>query len=78
MRFSQLAKLFRQKLIRESLVVSVAYLAAARIGLTTAFTAQQVTLVWPPTGIALAVLMLVGPDLWPGILFGAFVDVVAM
>lgn len=73
MRFSQLAKLFRQKLIRESLVVSVAYLAAARIGLTTAFTAQQVTLVWPPTGIALAVLMLVGPDLWPGILFGAFV-----
>jgi len=72
MRFPQLAKLFRQKLIRESLAVGLVYLAAARLGLTTAFTAQQVTLVWPPTGIALAVLMLVGPDLWPGILFGAF------
>jgi diguanylate cyclase (GGDEF)-like protein/PAS domain S-box-containing protein len=72
MRFSQLAKLFRHKLIRESLVVGGVYLAAAKIGLTTAFTAQQVTLVWPPTGIALGVLMLVGPDLWPGVLLGAF------
>jgi diguanylate cyclase (GGDEF)-like protein/PAS domain S-box-containing protein len=72
MRFPQLAKLVRQKLIRESLVVGGVYLVAAKLGLTTAFTAQQVTLVWPPTGFALGVLMLVGPDLWPGILLGAF------
>src|SRR5215475_4274862 len=77
MRFSQLAKLYRHKLVRESFVVGGVYLAAAKIGLTTAFTAQQVTLVWPPTGIALGVLMLVGPDLWPGILFGAFVANIA-
>src|SRR5262249_4507677 len=72
MRFPQLARLFRQKLVRESLVVGALYLAAAKLGLTTAFTAQQVTLVWPPTGLALGVLMLGGPDLWPGILLGAF------
>src|SRR5215475_218688 len=72
MQFPLFATFVRKKLIRESLVVGALYLAAAKLGLTTAFTAQQVTLVWPPTGIALGVLMLVGPDLWPGILFGAF------
>lgn len=77
MRFPLLARLFRQKLVRESLIVGALYLAAAKLGLTTAFTAQQVTLVWPPTGLALGVLMLGGPDLWPGILLGAFLANIA-
>jgi diguanylate cyclase (GGDEF)-like protein/PAS domain S-box-containing protein len=38
-----------------------------------AFTAEQVTLVWPPTGLALATLLLLGADFWPAIFLGAFV-----
>ena len=72
MTYPQLAKLVQTKLIRGSLVVAAVYLAAAKLGLTTAFTAEQVTLVWPPTGLALGILMLAGPDLWPGVLLGAF------
>ncbi|HUK35799.1 MAG TPA: MASE1 domain-containing protein [Vicinamibacterales bacterium] len=72
MQFPQLAKLVRQKLIRGSLAIAALYLAAAKLGLTTAFTAHQVTLVWPPTGLALGVLVLVDFDLWPGVLLGAF------
>jgi diguanylate cyclase (GGDEF)-like protein/PAS domain S-box-containing protein len=37
-----------------------------------AFTAEQITLVWPPTGLALAALLLLGPDVWPGVFAGAF------
>src|SRR4029079_17689078 len=36
------------------------------------FVAEQVTVVWPPTGIALAALVVFGPRLWPGIALGAF------
>ena len=28
--------------------------------------------VWPPTGLAIAVLLLWGPELWPGVFVGAF------
>src|SRR5258706_16383775 len=52
--------------------VAAAYLAAARFGFTMALTAEQVTLVWPPTGLALAVLLVFGFQAWPGILIGAF------
>jgi integral membrane sensor domain MASE1 len=47
-------------------VVAAAYLVAAKFGLTMALTAEQITLVWPPTGLALAALLLVGADVWPG------------
>src|SRR3954451_15742485 len=52
--------------------IAVVYVAAAKFGLTMAFTAEQVSLVWPPTGLALSALLLFGLDLWPGILVGAF------
>jgi diguanylate cyclase (GGDEF)-like protein/PAS domain S-box-containing protein len=63
----------RRKLIRTSLLVAAIYVIAAKLGLTMAFPAEQVTLVWPPTGLALAALLLLGADVWPGILLGAFV-----
>ncbi|MEP6621910.1 MAG: MASE1 domain-containing protein [bacterium] len=53
--------------------VAVAYFAAARFGLSLAFATQQVTAVWPPTGIALVALLLLGYRVWPAILIGAFV-----
>ena len=51
--------------------VGIAYFAAARLGLSLAFVAEQVTVVWPPTGIALAALLLFGRRGWPGIWLGA-------
>ena len=54
-------------------VTAGVYVAAAKLGFTMAFTATQVTLVWPPTGIALAALLLYGRAAWPGVLVGAFV-----
>jgi len=58
---------------RIALVVSLAlvYVGAALIGFRHAIVAEQVTLVWPPSGIALAALLLLGRWVWPGILLGA-------
>lgn len=52
--------------------LGIAYYYFAKIGLSFAFGVKQVTLVWPPSGIAIASLVLFGVDLWPGILIGAF------
>src|SRR5256885_12007648 len=53
-------------------LLAAVYFGAAKLGLTMAFVAEQVTAVWPPTGIALASLLVFGYRLWPGILLGAF------
>jgi signal transduction histidine kinase/CheY-like chemotaxis protein len=50
----------------------VAYFAAARLGLSLAFVNSSVTAVWPPTGIALALALLLGGRVWVGIWLGAF------
>ncbi len=55
------------------LAVAVAYVLAARLGFQLAYAAEQVTTVWPPTGIALAALLLWGLPLWPAIWLGAFI-----
>jgi PAS domain S-box-containing protein len=57
--------------VRVALLAAV-YFGAAKLGLTMAFVAEQVTAVWPPTGIALAALLLFGYRAWPGIALGAF------
>jgi integral membrane sensor domain MASE1 len=54
------------------LLVALAYAAAAELGFTLAFATKQVTAVWPPTGIAIAALLLWGSRVWPGIWIGAF------
>ncbi len=48
------------------------YSAAAKLGLSLAGVHQNVSLVWPPTGIALAALLLLGYRYWPGVALGAF------
>jgi len=55
-----------------TLAVAAAYFAAAKIGLSMASVADQVTLVWPPSGIALACLLRFGFGVWPGVALGAF------
>lgn len=52
--------------------VAVVYFLAARVGLQLALVRGQVTPLWPPTGIALACLLLFGMRCWPGITIGAF------
>ena len=54
------------------LVVAAAYFLTAKLGLSMAFQAEQVSLVWPATGFALAVTFLAGYRVWPGIALGAF------
>ena len=56
------------------LIVALAaiYYGAAKLGLSLAFTTPSVTAVWPPTGIALAAVLLLGYSVWPGIALGAF------
>jgi signal transduction histidine kinase/integral membrane sensor domain MASE1/CheY-like chemotaxis protein len=55
-----------------SLGAAAVYFGAAKLGLSMAFVAEQVTVVWPPTGIALAAVLLFGYRLTPGIWLGAF------
>src|SRR5207248_7336727 len=51
--------------------LAAVYVAAAKGGLLLATVGAQVTLVWPPTGLALAALLLGGSRLWPGVALGA-------
>ncbi len=55
-----------------ALALALVYFASAKLGLALAFSNESVTAVWPPTGIALAALVLGGRRLWPGVLLGAF------
>src|SRR2546430_7292068 len=54
------------------LAVAAIYFAAAKFGLSLAFLNASVSPVWPPTGIAIAALLILGYRMWPGILLGAF------
>ncbi len=65
----------RQHLKFAGLVVLLAtvYVLAAKIGLAFAFVHGNVTLIWPPTGIAVAAVCLFGYRVWPGLALGAFI-----
>ena len=55
------------------LALAVVYIVTARLGLLLALPPDmKATAVWPPSGIALAALLLFGYRLWPGIFLGAF------
>lgn len=54
------------------LVLAAVYVAAAEFGLSMASAHINVSPVWPPTGIAIAAVLLLGYRVWPGILLGAF------
>lgn len=57
----------------EILALAALYVLAARAGLKLDAVGGFATLVWPPTGIALAALLIRGYRLWPGVALGAFV-----
>ncbi|HSW79258.1 MAG TPA: MASE1 domain-containing protein [Candidatus Saccharimonadales bacterium] len=53
-------------------LLATAYFITAKWGLTLSPVSGFATFVWPPTGIALAALLLMGYKTWPGIFIGAF------
>jgi len=52
--------------------VAFAYWLAARLSLNLALVHGQVTPVWPPTGIAVVALLVLGRRIWPAIFVAAF------
>lgn len=54
------------------LLLAAIYVVAAKISLALAFVNPSATAVWPPTGIALAAVLIFGPRISPGIFVGAF------
>jgi PAS domain S-box-containing protein len=49
-----------------------AYVVAGKLGLRLAFEHPSASPVWPPAGIALAALLILGPRVWPAVSLGAF------
>ncbi|MCI0330905.1 MAG: diguanylate cyclase [candidate division Zixibacteria bacterium] len=54
------------------LVLGGIYFCTAKLGLSLAFFHPSASPVWPPTGLALAALLVLGYRVWPGIFLGAF------
>jgi signal transduction histidine kinase len=52
--------------------VALTYAIAGRLGLLLAIPPGYATAVWPPSGVALAAILLGGSRLWPGVLIGSF------
>lgn len=53
-------------------LLALAYFITAQIGLSLSLLEHSVTVFWPPSGIALAVLLLYGYRLWPWVFAGSF------
>jgi two-component sensor histidine kinase len=58
--------------LRPSLTLALAYFVTGKLGLLLAVPPGYATAVWPPSGIALAAILLVGPRGLPGVALGSF------
>lgn len=58
--------------VARAVAVALAYFVAAQAGLAFAVVGNTVTLVWPPSGIALVAILTFGYRMVPGIFAGAF------
>jgi signal transduction histidine kinase len=58
--------------VAEVLGFTAIYFCCGKFGLSLALINKSISAVWPPTGVALAVLLLRGQKLWPAIFIGAF------
>jgi len=59
-------------LMARLLLLALAYFITGWIGLQIPYIGTHITLVWLPTGIAVAALLRWGPQVWPGIYLGSF------
>ena len=53
-------------------LVGAAYYLGARLGLSLSLVEENVTPLWPPTGIAVAAFLVLGRSVWPGVALAAF------
>ncbi len=53
-------------------ILTVVYFIAGKLGLKLAFLHASASPVWPPAGIALAAMLVLGYRIWPAIFIGAF------
>jgi len=66
----------RPKISKDLLIgigICAVYIVAAKLSLRLASIHPSAAPVWPPTGVAIAALLALGPRFWPAILAGAFV-----
>jgi anti-anti-sigma factor len=61
----------RARYALQVVAVTGVYTASGKLGLDLAFATRSVTAIWPPTGIALAALIMGGYRLWPAVALGA-------
>ena len=54
-------------------LLAVVYIVAGKLSLRLAYIHPSATVVWPPTGIALAALLVLGSHFWPALFLGAFI-----
>lgn len=54
-------------------LLTAAYALLAKLGFSLAFNFDQITTIWPPSGIAVAAMLLWGYYYWPGVFMGAFI-----
>src|SRR3989441_1178542 len=52
--------------------LAAGYFVAGKVGLQVAYVHPSATVVWPPSGLTLAAFLLLGYEVWPAILLGAF------
>src|SRR6266478_8578683 len=62
----------RISFLAETLALALVYFACGKFGLSLASVNASATAVWPPSGVALAALLIRGQRLWPGVFLGAF------
>jgi signal transduction histidine kinase len=57
--------------LAQATLLAAIYFGAARFALLLAIPPGYATALWPPSGIALAALLVLGPRLWPGVWLGS-------
>src|SRR2546423_3635521 len=62
----------RFSMVAAMAVLAVVYFITGKLGLQLAFLQASASPVWPPAGIALAALLLLGYRAWPAVFVGAF------
>src|SRR5258708_34786779 len=56
----------------ETVIIAAAYALTAKLSFAMAGPPGNVTVVWPPSGIALAVILILGERVWLGVWLGSF------
>jgi PAS domain S-box-containing protein len=62
----------RWRLVADLAIVGIAYFVAARMSLQLSLVRENITPLWPPTGIALVAFLVRGRRMWPAVTVAAF------